>query len=837
MTLRGRLKEARARFHDRLPARWRLTSMENPLVAGGLTVLFVSAISYLLLAPYGVETVQLRLNEIAKRDYRATHTFECEVPDPEATQRAREQASRVPRVYRHDPKVRERALMELDKVFVGLRTACEGRREALEELRQRHTAEHTALTQMLEDAPPNEQQAIATKLQELRSRHADEVSRRLKETDAAIARSRSEALRQVGGDVSPQVLDTLLTVCFPEALQSQGASLLGWVLEWHIVAEKAELLTEIDRGISIAVPGRDELLKVQDFRDVRSQAEARRKLAAAVTKRFAELNEPAFFDNSDVEVAFRAFLASFVVPNTSYDAAATRAEREKARAESEKMRTETFLAGQIIVREGQVVGQEQIDILEQMQTGVEEITAWRRLAAVAILAVLLLAIVYTFGRYHLPAFPRPGRDIVFASVLMLFELGSLRLHIGLSEAMSEAWDMVPLVAFYFLFPFPMGAMFLRQFVNTTTAVLYAMLLALFVGIMLDPVGIPQFQGSAPLYLASMTLIGSLIGIASMKRIRRRAVVLRAGLLIGLGCMGMAVGFHLLNPAALDWHIGMTALGAFFGGIASALLVVALTPVIEWAFGYTTDVRLLELASLDHPLLKRLILEAPGTYHHSFLVASLVESAAESVGANPLLARVAAMYHDVGKLKNPLYFAENQRRGENRHDKLLPSMSALVIRAHVKDGVRMAEEHHLGREIRDIIEQHHGTTLIRFFYDKAVAGANGADASPAENDFRYPGPRPQSKEAALVLLADAAEASVRSLPEKSPSRIQGMVQRAAVDKFLDGQLDQCDLSLRDLHAIETVFTTVLQGVYHARPEYPARNRATTTTQSAVGPGPS
>jgi putative nucleotidyltransferase with HDIG domain len=267
-------------------------------------------------------------------------------------------------------------------------------------------------------------------------------------------------------------------------------------------------------------------------------------------------------------------------------------------------------------------------------------------------------------------------------------------------------------------------------------------------------------------------------------------------------------------------------GAALSGISSALLVSALVPVIEWAFGYTTDIKLLELGSLNQPVLKRLILEAPGTYHHSFLVGNLVESAAESIGANPLLSRVAALYHDLGKLKNPLYFAENQRRGENRHDKLQPTMSALIIKAHVKDSVRIAEENGLGSELRDIIEQHHGTTLIQFFYRKALEQHEGSGAPPGESDFRYPGPKPQTREAGLVLLADSVEAAVRSLPEKTPSRIQGMVHTIILDKFQDGQLDECDLTLRDLNQIERIFVTVLQGVHHARPEYPSRPKTST-----------
>jgi putative nucleotidyltransferase with HDIG domain len=235
------------------------------------------------------------------------------------------------------------------------------------------------------------------------------------------------------------------------------------------------------------------------------------------------------------------------------------------------------------------------------------------------------------------------------------------------------------------------------------------------------------------------------------------------------------------------------------------------------FGYTTDIKMLEIANLDRPILRKLMLEAPGTYHHSVVVGSLVEAAASAIGANPLLAKASGYYHDIGKIKKPLYFIENQARGENKHDKLAPSMSSLILIAHVKDGVEIARNGRLGREIIDIIQQHHGTSLITYFYDKAKQ--QKGEGSVKMEDFRYPGPKPQTKEAGLVLLADVVEASSRALENPTPARIQGLVQKIINKIFLDGQLDECELTLKDLHEIARSFNKILTGIHHHRIEYP------------------
>ncbi len=284
-------------------------------------------------------------------------------------------------------------------------------------------------------------------------------------------------------------------------------------------------------------------------------------------------------------------------------------------------------------------------------------------------------------------------------------------------------------------------------------------------------------------------------------------------------LALIMGLHLLLGRPFEMQLLYKAGFGIFNGFFCAVVVTGTIPIIESIFKYTTDIKLLELANMNSPALRELMVRAPGTYHHSIIVGNLVEAAAEAINANPLMARVAAYYHDIGKIRKPLYFIENVGSHENRHDKLAPSMSALVLTAHVKDGIEMAREAKLGRELIDIIRQHHGSSLIKFFYDKAKSQSNPGVQQIDERDYRYPGPKPQTREAALIMLADAVEAASRTLTDPTPARIQGMVQKIINNIFIDGQLDECELTLKDLHFIAKSFNRILAGIFHHRVDYP------------------
>ncbi|MCB1215701.1 MAG: HDIG domain-containing protein, partial [Deltaproteobacteria bacterium] len=383
------------------------------------------------------------------------------------------------------------------------------------------------------------------------------------------------------------------------------------------------------------------------------------------------------------------------------------------------------------------------------------------------------------------------------------------------RGLSDVLDLgMPLTAFYYAIPVAAGAMLTRYILNSETALILSIVASALSGFFL--------QGD--LDLSIYYLFSSIVAAASIAHVDRRSSILRAGLVLGLFNAVMVLAIKLvsvfsvsesLSIQEISWH----CLFGFAGGLLVATTVLVLSPLIEMIFDYVTDIKLLELGNLNHPLLQEMIVKAPGTYHHSQLVAVLSEAAAAAIGANPLLARVGSYFHDVGKMRKPDYFIENQQSGYNRHDDLSPSMSALIIASHVKDGLEMAKEYKLPQRITDFIPQHQGTKVIGFFYNKAKKIAEEKGEKVDEKHYRYPGPRPQTREAGIILLADGVEAAVRSLKEKKPHSIRAKVQQIINSNFIEEQLDECDLSLRDLHEISETFTRVLVGIYHQRIEYP------------------
>jgi putative nucleotidyltransferase with HDIG domain len=323
-----------------------------------------------------------------------------------------------------------------------------------------------------------------------------------------------------------------------------------------------------------------------------------------------------------------------------------------------------------------------------------------------------------------------------------------------------------------------------------------------------------------LAMAVLALVGNLVATFRVQQYRQRSSILLTGLFIGVANILTLMAFGLMSANLFTWPRAHEALCGLLGGLLAAVVVSAVLPLLETMFKCTTDIKLLELASLNHPLLRQLIMQAPGTYHHRMRVGTLAEAAAEAIGANALLARVGSYYHDIGKMLTPEYFVENQAGRGNKHDRLSPSMSALIIMAHVKDGIKLAKEYKLPQRIIDMIPQHHGTNLISYFYNKAKEQEDPAVQQVHEEDYRYPGPKPQTREAAIVMLADKVEAASRVLAEPTSQRITGLVQRITSSIFMDGQLDECDLTLRDLQKINDAFGRTLIAIYHHRVEYPS-----------------
>ena len=314
------------------------------------------------------------------------------------------------------------------------------------------------------------------------------------------------------------------------------------------------------------------------------------------------------------------------------------------------------------------------------------------------------------------------------------------------------------------------------------------------------------------------LVGSIVGMFVVSGARLRSKILWAGLMAGVAKCIAIICIGLINRMAMDVYV-KDGIWGIASGVFSGFIVMGLLPVFEHIFKVPTNISLLELSDLNHPLLKELALEAPGTYHHSIMVGNLAEAACDAIGANSLRARVGAYYHDIGKIPNAEYFSENELGSGSRHTNLAPSMSALIISKHVKKGAEIAKKYKLSNTIVDFITQHHGNSLIAYFYQKAMEKTEQGDAPLKEEDFRYPGPRPQTKEGAIILLADSVEASSRALDEPTPSSIRNLVRKIINNKFIDGQLDECDLTLRDMHKIAESFVRVLTGIFHTRLTYP------------------
>jgi len=436
----------------------------------------------------------------------------------------------------------------------------------------------------------------------------------------------------------------------------------------------------------------------------------------------------------------------------------------------------------------------------------------------AALILIVLCAGWHFASAGLPRFPREPRDVAFlVSTLLVTALG-VKLSVFLCDAIAENPQFAALLQespsrLYYGIPMAAAAMLTRMVHNAETAVLIAVLTSLMAGL--------QTRTETPFVF--YCLVGSLVAALGAARVTQRGTLLRAGLRVGLANVLVVGALALLETGFAPVPLVVSMAAGLIGGCLTGFMVSALAPLVEGLFAYTTDVKLLELANREQPLLRDLELRAPGTYHHSMMVGHLAEKAAEAIGANALLAKVNGYYHDIGKMRRPHFFVENitVHQGENRHEKLSPSMSARIIQAHVKDGLEMGRENQLAPAILCGIGEHHGTSVIRFFYEKAKESLDPEKGeSVAEHDYRYPGPKPQTREAGILMLADSVEAASRTLSDTSPARIQQLVQRIINNYFRDGQLDECSLTLRDLHAIARTFIDTLSAIRHERIDYPA-----------------
>ena len=481
--------------------------------------------------------------------------------------------------------------------------------------------------------------------------------------------------------------------------------------------------------------------------------------------------------------------------------------------------------GEMLVREGERITKEHLAKLQALEALGKESNMPLITVGLVLLIFMIAYVVYGFSVKNIRKIVLSSRDLLFVSLNLVMIVLALKLFIFISGSIESNFLYISSSSYYYLFPVAAGAMLTRIVINSEVAIIYSIIAGMFSAILLDN----------SLFFFIYGFIGSIVGANGVARCEQRSVLIKTGMQVGVANALLIVFYEMFGGTLFKFDVLFNCGFGFIGGVLGAIIVLGSTPIVEGIFGYTTDITLLELANLEQPILKDLIVQAPGTYHHSIIVGSLAEAAAKAINVNPLLARVSAYYHDIGKIKKPLYFAENQGGKKNPHDRLSPSMSSLILNAHVKDGVELARKQKLGKKILDIIQQHHGTSLISFFYQKAKEKENPGVESINRKDYQYLGPKPQTKEAGIVMLADAVEAASKTLSEPTPSRIKGLVSRIINNIFADGQLEDCELTLKDLHHIEESFDRILTGIFHQRVEYPDSGEEQNTSKKEGNEG--
>lgn len=510
-----------------------------------------------------------------------------------------------------------------------------------------------------------------------------------------------------------------------------------------------------------------------------------------------------------------AFARSLIVPNVTFNKKETSERRQKAREAVLPVQI-SIKKNQTIVSEGSLVQPVHLSILNR----IDRVRAERRVDFVALVCgviflVMIMVISSFLKKFSGHRLRIRSKELLLMGTILFVSIFVSKVFLYVTDtAVAQRFGALLPTGFYiYAAPFVLGPMLLGLFISSAEVLwLFTILIATAMTFMMD----------LDFSIFAVTFIGGLAAARGVHNCEKRNDIYLSGLRAG-GVNAVVVSLFVLLDAPGEslslYHLGWHLLAGFLGGIVSSVLVMVVTPLLESAFNLVTDIKLLELSNLTHPVMQKLMVKAPGTYHHCLVVGSMVEAAAKEIGARPLLSKVMAYYHDIGKMEHAQYFIENQRPGYNPHDHVSPYMSKTIIIAHVKDGAEMAMKHKLGKPIVDSILQHHGTTLISYFYNKALQEQDGDHQVAEENEFRYPGPKPQFRESALVMLADSIEAAARSLDEPTTARLQSIVKNLIKNKFLDGQLEECNLTLKDLSVIEDSFDRTLLAIYHHRIDYP------------------
>lgn len=489
-----------------------------------------------------------------------------------------------------------------------------------------------------------------------------------------------------------------------------------------------------------------------------------------------------------------------IVPNEIYDPDLT---EERKKQEIQNVEPVKILQGQVIVQEGYLIDQEayhQLELLGLLKSN----PTIKPYIGLGIFVLLIIGSLYLYFATFRVTEEKKQNYLILLSLIFIISLILMKI-VGIMSNLE-------LGNIGYIFPAALAPMLIRIMLNERFAFILTIILAACGSIIFHD----EIAGSINVEIAVYILFSGTAGILLLTNRNRRSNILQAGFYVSI--INVLIIFFLLflgNGHFTRVEYLYYIIFAFVSGLLSAILTIGLLPFLEAGFGILSTLKLIELSNPNHPLLKKILTEAPGTYHHSVMVANLAESACEAIGANGLLARVGCYYHDIGKTKRPQFFIENQMNIENPHNYISPETSKDIIIAHARDGANMLKKHKFPKEIIDIAEQHHGTTLLKYFYFKAKEENGEID----ESTYRYPGPKPQTKEAAIISLADSVEAAVRSMAQPTPEKIKELIHSIVQNRLQDGQLNECDITLKEIEVIKKTFSETLNGIFHSRIEYP------------------
>jgi cyclic-di-AMP phosphodiesterase PgpH len=616
---------------------------------------------------------------------------------------------------------------------------------------------------------------------------------------AAVFRGR------LGVQLPQTEVDALIDGVFSREAEALANELLGHAMVHMVVRDRDDLDGRLHRVTVISLSAEDRQESVLNELDkVITPADARQLISIAqLESKTATPKE---------REAAATVARALVRPNFTAEALQTEERRTQAVA-AVPMTARTVKRGAILFREGDPLTEADILEFQALQEHRGTHSVWSEIVAIGLFLFLLLGSLYHFGASYLHGFSTKRRDLIAVGAMLILTAVMARFVVAGSDgiaalvsyeaASSSVWFVVPVAG---------AAMIVRLLVGVGWTVVFSIAAASICGLVMD------LQALVVVYY----LLSSIAAAGAVDQTRERIAVLRAGVYTGLVNSAAVLLIHFLQMFVVDTELGLAGtIGpvwsmafAFLGGVLSSFLVLGLVPMFEM-LGFVTDYRLMELANLNHPLLRQLMLRAPGSYHHSVLVGTLAEAACEEIGANALEAKVASYFHDIGKSLKPQYFVENQRDGVNKHNALDPFTSAQVIINHVIDGGRMAREHKLPKPIIDNIYMHHGDGLLLYFFAKAQESGDEVD----ERAFRYPGPKPSTREAGVIMLADKVEAATRTIRVPNEESIRNMIHRIINSVMADGQFSECPLTFQEIHNIADTFVKVLLGIYHQRIEYP------------------